>query len=638
MCGIAGILELGDRRVEPGTIGAMISSLRHRGPDDSGMHCEDCIGLGHARLSIIDIAAGHQPMSSADRNLWITFNGEIFNYLELREELIQKGHKFFTRCDTEVLLHLYQEEGEKCVQRLNGQWAFAIWDRVCKKLFLSRDRFGVRPLYYAKVDNKFLFASEIKAIFACPSVSREFDFDGLDQIFTFWVTVPPSTAFKDVRQLPPGHSMVIQGGAAVVSRYWTLPFAPAEELDRDSVQEKADELLELLTDATRIRLRSDVPVGTYLSGGLDSTLTTALVKQFAGERLQTFSVAFEDSEYDETGYQREASAFLQTNHREVRCTTEDIGEVFPEVIRHTEQPILRTAPALMYLLAKLVRNSGFKVVITGEGADEILGGYDIFKEEKVRRFWAAQPDSRWRSLLLRRLYPYLNNVQVQPDAYLRHFFRACPDDLANPFFSHLPRWELTSKIKMFFSEEVRGELNGRNRYNRLREELPEGYSNWPGFSQAQFLEAMLLLPGYILSSQGDRMAMAHSVEARYPFLDYRVAEYAARLHPSLKMKVLNEKYLIKQVSRNRIPSSIIRRPKQPYRAPDAASLMQPKARVYVEELTSADMIRRFNIFRPDYVNALMTKVRKGYAVGTKENMALVGIVSTQLLADQWIQK
>jgi asparagine synthase (glutamine-hydrolysing) len=637
MCGIVGILQLDSGSVEQDTIRKMISVLRHRGPDSVGFHVEPQVGLGHARLSIIDVAGGRQPMSTADAAMWITFNGEIFNYIELREELVRKGHTFATRSDTEVILHLYQEEGDECVRRLNGQWAFAIWDAKRRKLFLSRDRFGVRPLFYTQTGGKFIFASEIKAIFACTEVPRELDLRGLAQIFTFWVTVPPSTAFKNVLQLPPGNSLVVQDGNVRTSRHWTLPFAPADGLSRNSIQQNADELLNLLTDAARIRLRSDVPVGTYLSGGIDSTLTTALVKQLAGDRLETFSVGFEDSEFDETPFQQEASSFLQTHHHEVRCSSEDIGRVFPDIIWHTEQPILRTAPAPLYLLSGLVRENGFKVVITGEGSDEILGGYDIFKEDKIRRFWAVQPQSQWRPLLLKRLYPYLSNVRNQPQAYLKNFFRICEDSLSSPFFSHLPRWELTSKIKTFFSDEVQAELQNISVYDDLQKELPDCYSSWPSFSRAQFLETAFLLPGYILSSQGDRMAMAHSVEARYPFLDYRVAEFAANLHPSLKMRVLNEKYLLKQVARNKVPASIIRRSKQPYRAPDGESFLSTKAHTYVDALMSPERIDRYGIFRPDCVNALMTKFKKGRAIGMKDNMALVGVLSTQLLIHQFVE-
>ena len=291
----------------------MIASIRYRGPDDVGIYSNGPVGLAHARLSIIDLTGGHQPMSIANGSLWITFNGEIFNYVELREELTKKGHRFATHSDTEVLLHLYQEEGERCVERLNGQWAFAIWDAPHHKLFLSRDRFGVRPLYYTQTTDSILFASEIKALLACPEVDAAIDLTALDQIFTFWVTVPPRTAFREIKQLPPGHSMVVQDGRTAISPYWTFDLMPEPATGRTDEERLAEELLALLRDATHIRLRSDVPVGAYLSGGIDSTVIAALVGARVGDRLRTFSVSFEDSEFDESTYQREASSFLKTS-------------------------------------------------------------------------------------------------------------------------------------------------------------------------------------------------------------------------------------------------------------------------------------------------------------------------------------
>lgn len=636
MCGIAGIVRRNQAPVAEGLLREMAGTLTHRGPDDHGVFVDGNVGLAHARLSIIDVAGGHQPMSIENGPLWITFNGEIFNYIELREELEKRGHRFSTRSDTEVILRLYLEKGEECVHSFNGQWAFAIWDTRQKKLFLSRDRYGVRPLFYTLAGHDFLFASEIKALLACPGVKREIDLKGLDQIFTFWVTLPPRTAFESISQLPPGHSLVLQDGRVNAYPYWKPDYVPEEELTSDSPRRKAEELLALMEDAARIRLRSDVPVGAYLSGGIDSTFTTSLIANIAQDRLRTFSVAFEDAEFDESAYQKEASDFLHTQHSEVRCSAAEIGAIFPHVIWHTEQPVLRTAPAPLFLLSKLVRDSGFKVVLTGEGADEVLGGYDIFKEAKIRRFWGRNLSSRRRPLLLRRLYPYLENLQQQPEAYLRSFFHVKREDLSNPFFSHLPRWQLTSKLKLFFSETVKEELRSSNGLAELRQELPDGYSRWPDFCQAQYLETMYLLQGYILSSQGDRMAMAHSVEGRYPFLDHRVAEFAARLHPSLKMHVLNEKYLLKQAARGRVPESILRRSKQPYRAPDGKSFFGRRTPDYVEDLLAPDALRKTGIFQSGPVGHLVAKFRSGRATSTKDNMALAGILSTQLLAHKFL--
>jgi asparagine synthase (glutamine-hydrolysing) len=637
MCGIAGVLNFNTEKINPGLLHRMIGMIHHRGPDDNGVYTDGPIGLAHARLSIIDLAGGKQPMHNEDQSLWITFNGEIFNYVELRKELVRKGHRFSSHSDTEVLLRLFEEKGEDCVHDLNGQWAFAIWNTKTRRLFLSRDRLGVRPLFYTLTDHALIFGSEVKAILTHPDVRREIDLRALDQIFTFWFTLPSGTIFKGIQELPPGHSMVVESGKIRIRQYWRLGYHPDSESITE--QECAERLLELLVDATRLRLRSDVPVGAYLSGGLDSTVITTLIKRFTDTPLKTFSVTFDDPEFDESAYQKEVIHFLETDHQEVRCTHQDIGRIFPEVVWHMEKPVLRTAPAPLFLLSKLVRDNGYKVVLTGEGSDEMLGGYDIFKETKIRRFWGAHPNSRIRPLLLKRLYPYLPNLQTQSDAYLQAFFHVKAEDRSDPFFSHLPRWDLTARTKMFFSEDVKSQLKAYDAYAEMKGLLPLEYPGWDGFSQAQYLEAAYLLPGYILSSQGDRVAMAHAVEGRFPFLDYRVVEFASRIPPRLKMKVLNEKYILKQAAGKLIPASIKKRSKQPYRAPEAQSFIGGERSVrnaYVEELLSKDRIQKDGIFNSGAVQKLVEKIQRGQTIGIKDNMALVGILSTQLVVDQFV--
>ena len=639
MCGIVGVVHFDGSRNEPLDILRMLAQIPYRGPDANGIYAQGGTGLGHARLSIIDLRGGQQPMHNEDRSLWVTFNGEIFNYVELRNDLLSKGHRFATQSDTEVILHLYEEYGEDCVRHFNGQWAFAVWDVKRRRLFVSRDRLGVRPLFYTVANRKFLLASEIKSLFAHPDVVPRIDPRGMNQLFTFWSALAPTTVFKGIRELPPGHNLTVQDGKVRMWRYWDLNYD--DQFSPDDEHECSQRLLELLTDATRLRLRSDVPVGTYLSGGLDSTVTTALAKQCTNAPLRTFSIAFDDAEFDESRYQNEMVRALGTDHQTLRCSSEDIAGVFPEMIWHAERPVMRTAPAPLFLLSRLVRDAGYKVVLTGEGADEMLGGYDIFKEAKVRRFWAAQPDSVIRPSLFKRLYPYLPNMQAQSLAYRKAFFHVRPEDLSSLFFSHLPRWELTSRLKTFFSDDLRSAVSDHDVYADCREMLPEAYAGWDHFCQAQYLETVGLLPGYILSSQGDRMAMAHSVEGRFPFLDHRLAEFAARIPPRLKMKALNEKYILKRAAKDLVPQSVIKRSKQPYRAPDAKSFLPPDGTSsrhdYVEELLSPRRIEEDGVFDPDAVAHLVRKVRSGRAIGAKDNMALVGILSTQLVVEQFVR-
>ena len=636
MCGICGTISSG-APVDRDLVHRMTGAMHHRGPDAEAVWVEGPIGLGHARLSIIDVAGGLQPMPSEDESLLLTFNGEIFNYVELREELIAKGHRFATRSDTEVILHMYQEEGERCVDKFNGQWAFAIWDKRRQRLFLSRDRVGKRPLYYTQTAEGFFFASELKALLAAGKLQGGVDLQALQQIFTFWTTLPSRTIFQNVLQLPPGHSMTVEDGRVNVYPYWDLRFAPTEDTEGKENQ-LAEELLHLLRDAVRIRLRSDVPVGSYLSGGLDSAIIAALAKDLVGDRLRTFSVGFADAEFDESDYQREASQFLNTQHSSLRCQDADIAACFADVVWHAETPILRTAPAPLFLLSRLVRDSGYKVVLTGEGADEMFGGYDIFKEVKIRRFWAKHPDSRFRSSLLKRLYPYMEGIQKQPVDYLRRFFHIGQNDLASPFFSHWPRWEMTAKIQMYLSPELRASLAHYSPLEAMEATLPACFRSWESFRQAEYLEAKHLLPGYILSSQGDRMTMAHSVEGRYPFLDHRVVEFAARLSPALKMKVLDQKHLLKRAVGGLIPERIRSRYKQPYRAPDGKSFFGASADSPLAERLdplSERRIRNRGIFDAKAVSALVKKFASGRETSVKDNMALVGILSTETLLDRF---
>ena len=393
MCGIVGILNLHEPQpISDKVLPQMLSAIRHRGPDEFGIYRDEWVNLGNARLSIIDLSGGQQPISNEDGTLWIVFNGEIFNYLELRPELEALGHRFTTNCDTEVILHLYEEYGLDCLNYLNGQFAIAIWNTRERSLFLARDRLGIRPLFYTVRDGQLVFGSEIKTLLAHPNVRAEINPASLAQVFTFWSVLAPHTIFKDVYCLPPAHYMLVRNGQLNIQPYWELDFATEKSVR--TPQDYLDEFEQLLIDSTLIRLRADVPVGAYLSGGLDSSTTTAIIRKYAPNQLDTFSIAFSDPEFDESEFQQRMAGILGTEHRVIYCQHDDISRVFPDVIWHTEIPTLRTAPAPMFMLSGLVRNSQLKVVLTGEGADEILGGYDIFKEMVIRRFWAKQPDSQ----------------------------------------------------------------------------------------------------------------------------------------------------------------------------------------------------------------------------------------------------
>ncbi|HEY3594977.1 MAG TPA: asparagine synthase (glutamine-hydrolyzing), partial [Polyangiaceae bacterium] len=614
MCGIAGIFDQKGRPPSLEQLVHMAGALHHRGPDEFGVYRDSHAGFAHARLSIIDLASGQQPLANEDNTLWIVFNGEIFNYLELREELVALGHKFRTKSDTEVIVHAYEAWGNRAFSRFNGQYAIGLWDKEKKQLVLARDRVGVRPLYILERDGRVYFASEVKSIFAADrAIPRAFDPMGIEETFTFWSIVPPQSVFAGMSELMPGHVRTYTERGFTEETFYEPRF-PGKGSDvaafSGSLEDAVEATRAALTKATSLRmLRADVPVGSYLSGGLDSSLVAALGLRAKGERFHTFSLRFEDAEYDETVYQREMSAFLGSDHAEVVVSRAGIARAFPRVIAHTERPILRTAPAPMFLLSELVRSQGIKVVLTGEGADEMFAGYDLFREAKVRRFWGKSPKSAQRPRLLERLYPYLARSPVSQQAIARAFFGRNLDKFREPGFSHDPRWQSAAALKRLFSPAQHAATQGTDVIARFVATLPPEFPSWTTLAQDQFLEIRTLLSGYLLSSQGDRMLMAHSVEGRFPFLDTEVMELAHSLPPSYKLHVLDEKHVLKRASVGLVPPSILARKKQPYRAPDALSFIGAGAPDWVDDLLSESSVRGVGVFEPRAVTQLWTKCK-----------------------------
>lgn len=633
MCGIAGIISKECQiSVQQDDLLGMVSMLRHRGPDEFGLYLNGPVGLGSARLSIIDLSGGQQPISNEDQTLWIVYNGEVFNYPELRARLQALGHTFTTRTDTEVILHLYEEYGIDCLRHLNGQFAIAIWDENKQRLFLARDRLGIRPLYYTLTPLGFLFGSEIKSILAYPGIRAEINREALIQTFVFWSTQPPLSIFSNIFQIPPGYFLTYQEGKIELQPYWKLDFSETLE-PPFSLHTALEELKRLLLDATLIRLRADVPVGAYLSGGLDSSLTTALIQKYSQSRLETFSIAFSDAQYDESAFQQRMAEILGTRHHVVFATYEDIGNTFPEVIWHTETPILRTAPVPMFLLSGLVHQHGFKVVITGEGADELFGGYDIFKEMLIRRFWARDPDSRLRPRLLDTLYPEIAGFADSARNFFTAFFKMDLLSTASPYYSHILRWKNGIRLLRFLQPQ------SNTSWEDLAQKLPlpGNFKSWSTLSQAQFLEITTFLSSYLLSSQGDRVAMAHSVEGRFPFLDYRVVEFANKLPSDWKLYGLTEKWILRQIARDLLPEEIWKRRKKPYRAPIHKSFFHSHPPEYIAEIISPDYLEETSLFNPLTVHQLFQKALHGAPLSEIEDMAIAGILSTQLVYRQFVQ-
>ncbi len=624
MCGLAGIARREARGVSVETLDRMAAVLRHRGPDGVGRYAGVRVGLAHTRLSVIDVAGGAQPLGNEDGRVLVVFNGEIYNYVELRAELERRGHRFRTRSDTEVLVHGYEEWDVAMLERLNGQFAFAIYDRRNEVVLLARDRFGVRPLFYSEQNGDLLFASEVKALFASGEVPAAVDLQGLDEVFTFWAARPPRTVFRDVRSLEPGCLAIWRDGRLRVQRYYALAYPEAgEESPADLAR-----LDELMHSVVALRLRADVPVGGYLSGGLDSSIACALAAPMSPYQLRTFSVVFEDPRLDERAFQLLVAGGLKSRHAVKVIGATDIGAVFPDVVRHTETPLVRTGPAPLYLLSRLAREHGIKVVLTGEGSDELFLGYDLFKETAVRLFCLRQPESRRRPRLFERLYPYLDARARRGEFWQRSFLEAGrPGD---PLFSHLPRFRLTARIKDFYSADARAALSGADPLEELRASLPAAFSRWSSLNRAAYLEMITLLSPYLLSSQGDRVSLAHGVEGRFPFLDHRLFEFAARLPTRSKLRGLREKDILRRWARDVVPPAVLERPKQPYRAPDVAAFFTPELADYASELLDEASLRRSGLFDGRAVAGLVRRCRSGAVGGFRENQAFVAILSAQL--------
>lgn len=640
MCGIAGVVGQDPRSLRERLL-AMAAALVHRGPDGTGLYLDGDMGMVNTRLSIVDLAGGDQPIANEDGRLWVIQNGEIYNHPELRQELEAAGHRFRTACDTEVIVHAYEQWGEDCPTHFNGPFAFAVWDRQRERLFLARDRFGVRPLFLANLGDTLLFASEIKALLTHPGLPRRLDPGCLTDLFTLWVTLPDRSAFQGVRELGPGCSLVVErSGRARERRWWELPFtaAPSRDAGEGAL---AEELRELLLDAVRLRLRADVPVGAYLSGGLDSSATAAAVRRVSSCHLRTFAVRFEDPRFDEGPHQEQMAAALATELTSVRVGAADIAALFPEVVRLAEQPLLRTAPAPLLALSRHVRQCGFKVVLTGEGADEVFAGYDIFREDKLRRFWARQPRSTCRPALFGRIHPYLQRGLARTGGFAAAFFARHLEETDHPLYSHRIRFANTARILGLLEPAVlEAARAGGDPEERLLGRLPPGFLRASPLKRAQLLETITFLQGYLLHAQGDRMLMGSAVEGRFPFLDHRLAAFAAAVPDRLLLKGLREKHLLREAVAPWLPREIGRRPKHPYRAPILHAFVGPAAPEYCAALLDPARIAAAGVFAAPAVERLVAKCRGALERGVSETdeMALVAVLSTMLLHEQLIAR
>ena len=547
MCGIAGLLYSDPSRpCEPEIVTAMRDVASYRGPDDAGIYIDGNAGLGHRRLSIIDLGGGHQPMCDSSRRYWIVFNGEIYNYRDVRERLVARGRTFLTKSDTEVILQAYAELGETCVHELNGMFAFAIWDTVARSLFLARDRMGVKPLYYTQTADAFLFGSEIKSLFASGKVTAECREDALTEYLVFRQVAGTDTLFRGVKSLAPGCTITVSDGKPRITRYWSP--RPSSELPPISLAEARRTLADLLEDSVRLRLVSDVPVGTFCSGGIDSSLVTALAARLKGEPVNTFSIGFDESGWDESPYALMVSKEYATVHHQLRVGNEPFSELFPKMVWHNDEPLDFANSVHIFALSQLAKKY-VTVVLTGEGSDELFAGYPRYRIPTLARSFARVPAP------LRRLMAGLSNDHRVKK--LARYAAASPSDVLLYNSSYLRAESI---------HEACPQLNGFGAFSyRLECLMGTAPLQSDPVRRLSLLDQETFLVS-ILHRQ-DKMSMAASIESRVPFMDYRLVEWANRLGTAYKIRGGTGKALVKDVARTVLPPQIVDRRKSGFGVP-----------------------------------------------------------------------
>lgn len=638
MCGIAGTLTLaGTRRPEAergAELDGMLERIAHRGPDASGVFVDAVAALGAVRLAVNDLALGDQPMTDASGRYVIVYNGEIYNHVELREELALLGHRFETHCDTEVALHAWMAWGEDAPRRFEGGFAFALLDRRERVAFLVRDRYGKRPLFYREDGGEVVFASEMKALQARPGASLRWDAARLAALFAKWTPFGDETPFEGVRQVRAGALLRVTAHGVEERRYGDLAHPLSAARCDDSIEEATERLVVLFERSVRLRLRSDVEVGLLVSGGLDSSIVAAVARRLRPEGLRAFSIGFADPGFDESRYQQQVVASLGLEHRAIEVTGEAIAASFEAALWHAEIPQFRTAFVPVFLLARFLREQGIKVVLSGEGADETWLGYDLFRETRLRSRWATL-SAEERRAGLRRLYPYLPHFTEANLRALEVTFARSATELDAPLASHALRLA-NARLASGLLHVRDGGLDALTAAVTGLAANPglEGFASLSSVRRAQWLEFHTLLQGYLLSSQGDRMAFAHGVEPRCPFLSPALVEYAASLPEHyLLSEAGDEKHLLKRAFGDALPPEIVRRPKQPYRAPDATSFRDPSDPTrfvpWVEELLSESHLRTVEPVDLGAAQRFLDKLRRTPkdAVSPREDQAFVLLLS-----------
>jgi asparagine synthase (glutamine-hydrolysing) len=636
VCGIAGIIDLtGKRPIPRKTLQSMADALIHRGPDEDGFMEQPGLGMVSRRLSIVGLADGRQPIRNERGSVTVVFNGELFDYPELRTELQSHGHRFATHCDTEIVPHLWEEHEEDTFARLRGQFAVAIWDELSQRLVLARDRFGICPLYYTRQSADrgewLLFASEIKALLASGMVEPRPEPRGIDQAFTFFALPGPFTCFRGVYLLPPGTYLRIEPNQAEPDKvrnkvYWEIDFPDRGGEQSGNTKSLVDRFEAVLLHAVERRLRADVPVVSYLSGGVDSSVVVALASHIRHQPIPTFTIRVEDPSLDETNEAALVARHVGTNPVVVGFGAAEVLGTYPRLIQAAEGPVIDTSCAALLLLAQEVHRQHYKVALTGEGADEWLAGYPWYKAHKLLGYLDFIPGAPL-SQMVRRAYLRLIGAPRFRWSAVKRLYRAAGGKTA-----WLDIYGLMSlSRRRFFSQQLWDQLGDYTAYSDLGLNY-ERMARWHPLNRSLYLGARIHLPGLLLNAKGDRVAMHSSVETRYPFLDEDVFDFLAPLHPRLKMRGFQDKYILRRLAERWLSPKIAWRRKAMFRAPfDSFHMDNPPA--FVDQLLSAESLRKTCYFEPETVRTWRQAFRHMRAGSTHRltlEMGLAAVVSTQL--------
>jgi len=629
MCGLCGVLNFdGQAPVDREGLAAMTATLQNRGPDDLGYYLSGPVGLGHRRLSIIDLETGHQPLGNEDGSVWIVYNGELYNYPEIRANLEKAGHRFATSSDTEVIVHAYEEYGADCLKAMNGMFAFAIWDNNRHRLLLARDRLGIKPLYYARLPHCLLFGSELKALLAHPDFERRLDLAALNLYLSLEYVPSPHSIFKGVNKLPPGHFLLVEGSDVRLERYWDLRLDKSEPRSTRTLAECTAEVRQLLYDAVEMELIADVPVGVLLSGGIDSSAVAAMMTRASSRPVPSFSVAFDDPSFDESAHARLVARHLGTEHHEFRLSADAALQTLPEIVASLDEPLGDSSIIPTYCLSRFTKEH-VKVALGGDGGDELFGGYSTLQAHRLADYYQWLAPAWLRGLVepwvLEKLPVSFDNLSF--DFKMRRFLR----DYSLPPVVRHHRWlgSFTPEEKVRLLGPMMGENHG-GVVDLVESHAHEAHTGDP-LNQVLYCDLKLYLEGDILVKV-DRASMANSLEVRVPLLNRLLVEYAAHLPHNFKLHGFTTKFLLREALKGILPESILTRGKKGFNAPVAKWFAGP-LKSLLEDLLSAGHLKRQGLFQPDYVATL---IREHQARHRDHRKLLWTLVAFQMWYENWM--